>query len=131
MNLLLDTHALLWWKAGSRKLGPAARRAIERGAAGVHVSAVSAWEIAVKSRLGRLRLAEPLHRWMPASLERDGFSPLAVTVEHAVAVASLPDHHDDPFDRLLIAQAREEGFTILTADDAFGDYDVRLLDAAS
>jgi PIN domain nuclease of toxin-antitoxin system len=131
VNLLLDTHALLWWKAGSRKLGPAARRVIERGADEVYVSAVSAWEIAIKSRLGRIRLAEPLHTWMPEGLEDNGFSQLPVTVAHAVAVAVLPDHHDDPFDRLLIAQAREDGLTILTADEAFNDYGVRLIDARS
>lgn len=131
MNLLLDTHAVLWWKTGSRKLGPAARRAIERQAINVWVSAVSAWEIAIKSRLGRLRLIEPLHHWMPEGLEQDGFQILSIAMAHAVAVASLPDHHDDPFDRLLIAQARAEGLTIVTADDSFDDYDVRLLDAAS
>jgi PIN domain nuclease of toxin-antitoxin system len=68
MNLLLDTQALLWWRQGSRKLGPRARRAIEREAAAVHVSAVSAWEIAIKWRAGRLRLDEPLHTWMPDTL---------------------------------------------------------------
>ena len=129
MNLLLDTHALLWWKEGARKLGPRARRAIERDAATVRVSAVSAWEIAIKSRLGRLTLATPLHLWMPEGLERHGFLMLHVTVDHAVAVASLPDHHDDPFDRLLIAQARHEGLTILTSDAAFDDYGVPVLDA--
>jgi len=129
VNLLLDTHALLWWKEGARKLGPRARRAIERDAATVRVSAASAWEIAIKSRLGRLTLATPLHLWMPEGLERHGFLMLNVTVDHAVAVASLPDHHDDPFDRLLIAQARHEGLTILTSDAAFDDYGVPVLDA--
>ena len=129
MKLLLDTEALLWWKEGSRKLGIRARRAIETDAAVVRVSAVSAWEIALKSRSGRLVLREPLHRWMPGDLERNGFVMLDVTVEHAVAVASLPDHHDDPFDRLLIAQARQEGLTMVTADPAFDDYDVSVLDA--
>jgi PIN domain nuclease of toxin-antitoxin system len=129
VNLLLDTQALLWWKEGSRKLGRRARRAIDRDAATVRVSAASAWEIAIKSRSGRLRLAEPLHTWMPEELERNGFLMLTVTVEHAVLVASLPDHHDDPFDRLLIAQARSEGLTVVTSDTAFDSYDVRVLDA--
>ena len=129
MNLLLDTQALLWWKEGSRKLGRRARRAIDRDAATVRVSAASAWEIAIKSRSGRLRLAEPLHTWMPEELERNGFLMLTVSVEHAVLVASLPDHHDDPFDRLLIAQARSEGLTVVTSDTAFDSYDVRVLDA--
>jgi PIN domain nuclease of toxin-antitoxin system len=129
MNLLLDTQALLWWKEGSRRLGPRARRAVESGAATVHVSAVSAWEIAIKSRSGRLKLTERLEAWMPDRLERDGFLMLSVTVAHAVAVASLPDHHNDPFDRLLIAQARAEGLTVVTSDTAFDDYDVTVLDA--
>jgi PIN domain nuclease of toxin-antitoxin system len=129
VNLLLDTQALLWWQAGSRKLGPRARRAIEADAVTVRVSAVSAWEIAIKSRSGRLKLAEPLHVWMPARLEREGFRPLSVSVEHAVAVASLPDHHQDPFDRLLVAQARSEGLTLVTSDTVFDEYDVDVLDA--
>jgi PIN domain nuclease of toxin-antitoxin system len=129
VKLLLDTQALLWWKEGSRRLGRRARLAIERDAATVRVSAVSAWEIAIKSRTGRLQLANPLHHWMPGELERNGFVMLSVTVEHAVGVASLPDHHDDPFDRLLIVQARHDGLTIVTSDPAFDHYDVSLLDA--
>jgi PIN domain nuclease of toxin-antitoxin system len=128
-NLLLDTQVLLWWKEGSRKLGPLARREIETHAASTRVSAVSAWEIAIKSQLGRLKLAAPLHTWMPDELERDGFEMLSVTVEHAVAVAALPARHADPFDRLLIAQARLEGLTIVTSDLAFDDYGIRVLDA--
>jgi PIN domain nuclease of toxin-antitoxin system len=129
MNLLLDTQTLLWWKEANRRLGPRARRAIESGATTVRVSAVSAWEIAIKSGTGRLKLTEPLEAWMPDRLERDGFLMLSVTVAHAVAVASLPDHHHDPFDRLLIAQAREEDLTIVTSDTVFDDYEVTTIDA--
>jgi PIN domain nuclease of toxin-antitoxin system len=129
MNLLLDTQALLWWKEGSKRLGSRARRAIETGATTVRVSAVSAWEIAIKSRSGRLKLSEPLAAWMPERLEREGFLMLSVTVAHAVAVGSLPGHHHDPFDRLLIAQARAEDLTLVTADMVFDDYEVTVLDA--
>lgn len=129
MNLLLDTHALLWWRGGNRKLGPRTRTTIEKHAATVRVSAVTAWEIAIKSRGGRLRLREPLHVWMPAALERSGFGMLHVTIDHAIAVANLPEHHTDPFDRLLIAQAQLEDLTIVTSDTAFEHYDVKLLDA--
>lgn len=129
MNLLLDTQALLWWKAGNRKLGRRARRAIETGAGTVRVSAASAWEIAIKTRTGRLTLAEPLDTWLPDQLERDGFLMLNVTVPHAVAVAFLPDHHHDPFDRLLVAQARAEGLTLVTSDAVFDAYGVPVLDA--
>ncbi len=129
MTLLLDTQTLLWWREGSRRLGRRARAAIEQRAAAVVVSAASGWEIALKTRGGRLRLREPLDVWMPAALESSGFGMLHITMRHAIAVAGLPDHHADPFDRLLIAQAQAEGLTIVTADSAFDDYDVRLLDA--
>jgi PIN domain nuclease of toxin-antitoxin system len=126
---LLDTQAFLWWREGSGKLGPRARAAIETEAATVRVSAASAWELAIKSRTGRLRLRQPLHTWMPAAIETSGFVTLPVTIDHAIGVASLPDHHADPFDRLLIVQARLEHLTIVTSDAAFDDYDVRVLDA--
>jgi PIN domain nuclease of toxin-antitoxin system len=129
VNLLLDTQALLWWKAGNRTLGRRARRAIETGAGTVRVSAASAWEIAIKTRTGRLTLAEPLDTWLPDQLERDGFLMLNVTVPHAVAVAFLPDHHHDPFDRMLVAQARAEGLTLVTSDAVFDAYGVPVLDA--
>lgn len=129
MRLLLDTHVLLWWREGSRKLGGRARTAIEAEAATVHVSAASAWELAIKSRLGKLKIREPLHEWLPAAIESSGFLSLSITLEHTVLVANLPDHHGDPFDRMLIAQARHDGLTIVTSDTAFEAYDVRLLDA--
>jgi PIN domain nuclease of toxin-antitoxin system len=129
VNLLLDTQALLWWQEGSRKLGPRARRAIEADAAIVYVSAASAWEIAIKSRAGRLKLSSPPHHWIPDGLERQGFVMLPVTAGHAVATSSLPDIHEDPFDRVLIVQARQEGLTLVTSDAAFDGYGVPLLDA--
>jgi PIN domain nuclease of toxin-antitoxin system len=130
VNLLLDTQALLWWRTADRRLGPRARAAIE-DESDVHVSAATAWELAIKIRIGRLKLKEPLHAWMPAAIEKGGFRPLHITIDHAVAVAMLPDHHADPFDRLLVAQARLEHLTIVTSDTAFEAYDVRVLDARS
>ncbi|MDQ2944021.1 MAG: type II toxin-antitoxin system VapC family toxin [Candidatus Dormibacteraeota bacterium] len=129
MNLLLDTQALLWWRAGSRRLGRRARQAIEGDAVTVSVSAASVWEIAIKSSLGRLRLRDPLETWVPDALEQHGFAMLSVTVAHAAAVGGLPHHHGDPFDRLLIAQARLDRLTIVTSDTVFDDYDVDVLDA--
>jgi len=129
VNLLLDTQTVLWWRAGNRRLGRRARRAIESDAVSVIVSAASIWEIAIKSSIGRLTLRDPLAVWMPEALEAHGFTPLSVSVAHAVAVAALPRHHADPFDRLLIAQAQLEQLTIVTADPAFDDYDVLVLDA--
>lgn len=90
MNLLLDTQALLWWRQGNRRLGARARAAIGRHAAAVRVSAASAWELAIKSRMGRLTLRDPLHVWLPAALQDSGFEVLHVTLDHAVAVAALP-----------------------------------------
>jgi PIN domain nuclease of toxin-antitoxin system len=129
VNLLLDTQTLLWWRAANRRLGRRARQAIESGAATVAVSAASIWEIAIKSGIGKLRLRDPLGAWIPDALEQHGFRMLSVTVSHAAAVALLPPHHADPFDRLLIAQARLEGLTVVTSDTAFDDYDVEVLDA--
>jgi PIN domain nuclease of toxin-antitoxin system len=93
------------------------------------VSIASVWEIAIKVRRGLLRLREPCHVWLHAAIDTSGFQVLAVAVDHAVDFASLPDHHPDPFDRMLIVQARAEGLTIVTSDTAFDDYDVKVLDA--
>lgn len=131
MNLLLDTQTLLWWREGNRKLGPRARRAIGVGASTVRISAATVWELAIKVGAGRLELKHSLDLWTADALEERAFEPLEVTIAHALAVASLPNHHSDPFDRILIAQARLENLTIVTSDAAFDDYDVRRLDARS
>lgn len=129
VNLLLDTQALLWWRHGTKKLGARARAAIAREAADVRVSAASAWEIATKFHAGRLTLPAPAESWLFTALDDSGFRPLAISVEHAVAAGALPQVHGDPFDRMLIAQARIEHLTIVTSDTVFGDYDVKVLDA--
>jgi PIN domain nuclease of toxin-antitoxin system len=118
VRLLLDTHVFLWAVADSRKLGAAARRLIEE-ADEVRVSAASIWEIAIKSRLGKLvGDAESL----AAAIEDSGFAELPVTGRHAAAVARLPLHHADPFDRLLVAQALAEPLILLTADKTLTQY---------
>lgn len=121
MNLLLDTHALLWWLIDSPRLGPAARAGISEPRNTVWVSAVSAWEIAIKAGVGRLDLSERLAERL-LDLEREGFRELPVGVDHALGVRDLPLHHGDPFDRLLIAQALAASLTIVTADAAFAGY---------
>jgi PIN domain nuclease of toxin-antitoxin system len=123
VNLLLDTHVLIWWDEG-RKLTAAARRAIE-AADTVYVSAASAWEVAIKIGLGRLRPS----RTVEQAVEESGFLELPVTFRHAERVAGLPAHHRDPFDRLLIAQAGVEGLTLVTRDPVFGRYDVERIEA--
>jgi PIN domain nuclease of toxin-antitoxin system len=123
-RLLLDTEAFIWWDADDRRLGARARKAV-RDAEVVCVSAASAWEIAIKSALGKLETTRD-----PARAATDsGFTPLPVLFAHAAAVGGLPAHHRDPFDRLLIATAHVEGLTIVTSDDQFRPYRVPMLDA--
>lgn len=120
MNLLLDSHALLWWLGDHVRLGPAAREAI-RAASTVAVSTASLWEIAIKTGLGKLR-ADPAEILL--HLDRDGFEILAITPEDCLAVAHLPLHHGDPFDRMLVVQARSRGLTIVSDDARMTAYDV-------
>ena len=125
-RLLLDTHVWLWWQADDRRLGRAARHAIAT-AAEVRFSAASAWEISIKSALGKLKL--PRGADIEAELRRDGFEPLAVEIAHAVSVLKLPAIHRDPFDRMLVAQASVEGLRLVTADVSLGRYGVSILSA--
>lgn len=123
MRFLLDTHALLWWTADDKRLKRAERDAIENEDAIVWVSAASIWEISIKRRLGRIELdAADLER----ELARSNFLELAMTWRHADNAGSLPRHHDDPFDRMLIAQAQAEQLVLVSYDPAFRSYDVVL-----
>ncbi len=126
MRLLLDTHALLWWLEDER-LGPAAAAAVRDPDSDVLASAASAWEIAIKARLGKLDAPSDLRD----SLHEAQIRELCVTVEHGLAAGALPLHHADPFDRMLVAQARLERLTLVTNDPAMAAYDVALLAAAS
>jgi PIN domain nuclease of toxin-antitoxin system len=120
MRLLLDTVALLRWNSG--RLDVRAVRAVERASV-VAVSAASAWEIAVKRTVGKLRFDGPVAE----TLTRNGFAELPVTVRHADAMLALPAHHSDSVDRLIIAQAIDEGYTIVTTDRAFELYRVPVI----
>jgi PIN domain nuclease of toxin-antitoxin system len=122
VRLLLDTHALLWWLA-DEGLSTQAHDAIADPATVAVVSAVSAWEISIKKALGKLAAPDDLGHQVQAG----GFLPLPVSIAHGVAAGQLARHHEDPFDRILIAQARAEGLTIVTRDKRFADYDVALL----
>ena len=124
MKLLLDTHAFLWAISNSPKLSKATRTAIVDGSNLVYVSAVTAWEIAIKRTRGKLQMP-PINYYEQLHLHR--FTPLSITTDHALAVESLPAHHNDPFDRLLIAQAREEGLTLVTHDGRMNLYDVKII----
>jgi PIN domain nuclease of toxin-antitoxin system len=123
VRVLLDTHVLIWWDEG-RRLSAEARRAIHE-ADEVFVSAASAWEVAIKTSLGRLRPT----RTVEDAAADSGFVELPVTFQHATCVASLPLHHRDPFDRLLAAQSEVEGLTLITRDPAFEPYGVQILRA--
>lgn len=127
MRLLLDTHVLLWSALEPERLTSTARAALEDGENEVFVSAVSAWEIAIKQSLGKLELARPAEQWLPKVLRTSGFEPLDVTLASALRVRALPWHHRDPFDRLLIAQALEENLTLVTSDGMLDGYGVSLL----
>lgn len=122
MNLLLDTHVVLWWLAGNR-LAPEAQDRIADPASVVAVSAASIWEAEIKRALGKLRLDGSLVAHVAAA----GFSPLAISLEHAERAGRLPAHHRDPFDRMLIAQAQLESLTIVTRDRAFTPYEVEVM----
>ena len=129
MNLLLDTHVLIWWMQGSRRIGPRAKAAMFEAETRLWLSVASIWEMAIKSAIGRLSLDAPLEKSVPA-LSKQGVRSLPISVGHALAAGALPRRHADPFDRMLIAQARCEDLVLVTADPAMEDYDVRTLDAS-
>ena len=122
LKLLLDTHVVLWWVGDDRRLGREARRAIAT-ADFVWVSAASGWEVATKVSKRHLRVAEPLQ----VTVAADSFTELPFTLRHAKELQRLPFHHRDPFDRILVAQARVEGATIVTHDRDLEPYGVPMI----
>jgi PIN domain nuclease of toxin-antitoxin system len=125
LRLLLDTHALLWWLLGDPTLDAQARETIEDPDSFVAISAAVAWEIAIKRALGKIRAPEDLG----AQILEEGFEPLPITIEHALYAGALPQHHRDPFDRMLVAQGQLEALTIVTRDPNISRYDVSVLAA--
>jgi PIN domain nuclease of toxin-antitoxin system len=125
MNLLLDTHVLLWWLDASPSLSQTASETISDVSNLVFVSAAVVWEIRIKQALGKLKIPSDFRQ----VLERQPFEKLPITTEHAHAVGDLPSHHRDPFDRMLIAQAKVEGLTIVTHDKIFRQYRVPIIEA--
>lgn len=123
MRLLLDTNVLLWAKMRPSRLGRHLA-ALEDPANELFVSAVTAWEIAIKCALGKLALPEPPERYVPDRVRATGASPLPIEQSHALAVARLPNLHRDPFDRMLVAQADCLGLTIMTGDPKLDAYPV-------
>ena len=123
MNLLLDTHTLIWALEGNPGLSAAAREAIIDGDNIVFVSAVSVWEISIKKALGKLDAPDTLLE----EIDRHRFTPLEITLEHGDRAGKLPPIHMDPFDRMLIAQAQSEQLTLVTRDNEIQKYQVQCL----
>jgi len=130
MKVLLDTHVWLWMQAEPEKLGAVARELIDDEQNELLLSAASVWEIAIKVGAGRLRLPEPVTRYVPSRMQSSGVSALTVSHAHAAGVAALPSHHKDPFDRLLVAQALVESVPILSSDAQLDAYDSERIPAS-
>lgn len=125
MNLLLDTHTLLWWLADDPGLSAEARAIVRETKDVVYVSAASAWEISIKRALCKLDAPSDLD----AAVSASGFREMPITIAHAMAAGELPVHHSDPFDRMLVAQAKLEGLTLLTRDERMQDYGIPIIKA--
>ena len=121
-RILLDTHAVLWWLADDPRFSERARSEIADAEAEVLVSAASIWEIAIKRALGRLRVPDAL----PDAIEVEGFQWLPITPAHSWAVGSLGDHHRDPFDRMLVAQAGAEDVPLVSSDAGLAAYEIEI-----
>jgi PIN domain nuclease of toxin-antitoxin system len=124
VRLLLDTHVFLWWMA-DEPISDEAKSAITDAGNDVFVSAVSAWEISIKKALGKLEAPDDLNE----QIEANAFSPLDITLRHGLTAGGLPRHHDDPFDRMLVAQAVLGQLVLVTRDARFDHYDAVLLGA--
>jgi PIN domain nuclease of toxin-antitoxin system len=125
VNILLDTHAFLWFVDDSPRLSQSARILIESENSQPFLSAASLWEIAIKISLGKLTLKQPYEIFIPQQLALNGIGVLNIAMEHTAAIATLPFHHRDPFDRLLAVQAKIEDMTLVSADPIFDSYGVK------
>lgn len=127
MKILLDTHAFLWFFLGDSRISPAARSAIESDENQNLLSIVSLWEIAIKSSIGKITLTGDFESIVHQALADATIALLPINVPHVVEVSRFPFHHRDPFDRLIVAQARIDGLVIVSADDVFAAYNVTRL----
>lgn len=126
MNLILDTHVLLWFTAGDERLSREGRRLIEDEETICYVSMASWWEIAIKSSLGKLRLDDPLDIFMAQRLD-EGYRLLSIEPHHLPPLVELPFHHRDPFDRLIVSQALQERMPVCSMDERFAAYGIRVI----
>ena len=127
MQVLLDTHAFLWWIDNDQRLSPRARAIMGEGSNRLFFSAVSGWEMAIKARLGKLRVPGDLATFLTDHLVRNNITTLSIHLSHTLQVYTLPDLHRDPFDRLLVAQSQLEQLPILTADPLIQQYIVQTI----
>ena len=127
MRAFLDAQALLWFGAGDRRMPVRVRRLIEDRKNELLLSIASVWEIMIKARLGRFQLDQPAPAYVLRYIGHLGLIPTGISLDHVFRVATLPEFHQDPFDRVLIAQAMAENLPIVTGDDAIGRYDVRTI----
>ena len=124
MRLLLDSHTLLWAVDDPARLGPEAASELQDSGNEVLLSAATIWEISIKVGLGKLSLSKPYREWMSQARTDLGVTILPITIEYADIQATLPNHHRDPFDRLLVAQARIENVPVVSNDSIFDQYGV-------
>ena len=127
MRVLIDTHALLWWINNDPRISWRAREVFSAGENKLLFSAASGWEMAIKVNLGKLTVEGPLGSYLSKHLVDVAVEVLPVSLRHAVGVADLPNHHRDPFDRLIVAQALAEGIPVLTADPLVTRYPVETI----
>ena len=127
MKLLLDTHTFIWWDSEPVKLSPTVLKLCQDGANIILFSVASIWEMQIKLQLGKLKLKLPLEKLIKSQQQVNNIEILPVTLKHVLALESLPAHHKDPFDRLLIAQANVEGTVLVSRDPVFTSYPVNVV----
>lgn len=127
MKIMLDTHTFLWWDANPEKLSASVMEALSNPENSIFLSVVSAWEVQIKKQLGKLYLSIPLDEMIESQEQVNRMVVLPVELKHVLALDNLPAHHKDPFDRLLIAQAKAEQMAIASADPLFAQYDVKVI----
>lgn len=127
MRILLDTHTFLWWNMEAPQLSPLAKEIIANGENEIFLSAASVWEISIKAAKGKLVLPEPPAQYITNRMGLYRFQPLLIQVNHAARIYDLPHIHDDPFDRMLIAQSQIESMPLLSADPEIRKYEVEVI----
>jgi PIN domain nuclease of toxin-antitoxin system len=127
MKAILDTHAILWWVTNNPQLSQTARNIISDSSNTLYVSVASSWEIIIKARTGKLPLPEPPTQFIQSCLTVNRFVSLPIDLSHVLQVDSLPNHHKDPFDRILIAQAQVENISLITIDHLIVQYPVQTI----